>query len=75
MTWLQTCWHRSSLIRLAMRGVVLALTALPLLLLAVELQPHMPVLSQPMAVVTLTGFALIEATLFMTIKVLFRHVH
>jgi hypothetical protein len=75
MTWLQTCWHRSSFIRLAMRGVVLALVALPLMLLALKLQPHMPVLSQPMAVVIVTGFALIEATLFIAIKSLFRHVH
>jgi hypothetical protein len=60
---------------LAIRGVVLALAAMPLLVLAVTLQPHMPVLSPAMAIVTMTGFALIEATLLLAIKSLFRRVH
>jgi hypothetical protein len=72
MDWLKNFWHRSSVLRLAVRGVVLALTAWPLMVLALELQPQMAVLSPPMAIVAVTGFVLIESALFIAIKLVFR---
>ena len=72
MRWLQTLLHRSSVLRLAVRATVLALTAWPLMMLALRLQPAMSLLSPPMAVVMVTGVVLIEATLFVMIKLLFR---
>jgi hypothetical protein len=74
MGWLETLWHRSSVLRFAVRGVVLALAAWPLVVLALKLEPHMAMLSTPMAIVTVTGFVLIESALFIVIKLLFRKV-
>ena len=74
MDWLKNVWHRSSVLRLAVRGVVLALAAWPLMVLALILQPQMAVLSPPMAIVIVTGFVLIESALFVAIKLLFRKV-
>jgi uncharacterized membrane protein YozB (DUF420 family) len=70
----QTLWHRSSVLRLAIRGVVLVLTAWPLIALALKVQPEMALLSPLMAIVTAIGFVLIEAAWFMMIKSLFRKV-
>jgi len=74
MHWLEILWHRSSVLRLAVRGVVLALTAWPLTVLALKLQTHLVLWSAPMVVATVTGFALIEAALLTAIKLLFRKV-
>jgi hypothetical protein len=74
MRWFRALWHCSSVVRLAVRGVVLALTALPLMVLALKLQPEIPVLSRPMAILVLTGLLLIEGTLIVVVKFLFRKV-
>jgi hypothetical protein len=75
MRWLEPLWHRSSVLRLAVRGIVLTLTACPLLVLALKLQPHMALLSPAIVIATVTGFVLIESALFTVIKLLFRKVH
>lgn len=74
MRWFETSWHRSSVLRLAIRGVVLVLTAWPLIVLALKLQPEMALLSSRMVIVTVVGFVLIEAGLFTGIQLLFRKV-
>ena len=74
MRWLETLWHRSSVLRLAVRAVVLALTAWPLLALALTLQPKIASLSPSIAVVALTSLVLIESALFTVITMLFRKV-
>jgi hypothetical protein len=74
MRWLETLWHRSAVLRLAVRGVVLALTAWPLMVLALKLEPQMDLLPPPLAIVTVTGLVVIEAALFVVITMLFRKV-
>ena len=67
-------WHRWSILRLAVRGVVLALAAWPLILLALKLQTEMVLWSPPVAIATVTGFVLFEAALLTAITFLFRKV-
>jgi hypothetical protein len=74
MPWLEIMWHRWSILRLAVRGVVLALAAWPLILLALKLQTEMVLWSLPVAIATVTGFVLIEAALLSAITFLFRKV-
>jgi hypothetical protein len=52
--------------------VVLALTAWPLIAIALRLQPEMSLLSAPVAMIIVSGFVLFEATLFVVIQFLFR---
>ena len=74
MEWFSSLFHRSALVRVAIRGVVLSLTAFPLIVIALKLQPHMPILSFPAVIVVIAALVLAEATVVVAIKWLFRRV-
>jgi hypothetical protein len=74
MTWFSSLFHRSAVVRLTVRGVVFAFVAYPFTVLALKLQPVMPALSSPAAMLVTSALVLIEASAIVAIRFLFRRV-
>ena len=74
MTSFLTLFHRSALVRVGVRGIVLALGAVPLIAIALKLQPAMPLLRSQDALLVLVGLIVIESTFVVAVKLLFRKV-
>lgn len=75
MSWLQALLHRSTVFRLALRGFVLTLAAVPLTVLARGVETEMPLLSWSMVFLIVTGLVLIESILIVVMTFVFRRLH
>jgi hypothetical protein len=74
MDFLRALFYRSALVRLGTRAVVVVIAAYPLLLIARRLERLIPLVSLPTTIALLCGFILIEATLIVIMKLMFRRV-
>jgi type III secretory pathway component EscT len=67
-------FHQSPIMRLGARGIVFALVADLLLVLARRAEPQLSTTSLPMTITVVTAFVFVEAALFVFVQTLFKRV-